>query len=208
MDTANEPRFPLLALSRLRMGCDGKGVTTLVAGAGCPLSCRYCLNRAVLADPHPRFVSARELLDRVSIDDLYFRATGGGVTFGGGESLLHASFILRFRDVCPDGWQINAETSLAVPWPQVELAAEAVGTFIVDCKDLDADRYRRYTGGDAALMKDNLLRLLDRIGPDRIHIRVPLIPDYNTADDQAEIVEQLRDAGFTRLEAFTYLTEF
>ena len=41
--------FPLLALSRLRMGTDGKGVTTLIAGAGCPLRCRWCINKTLLA---------------------------------------------------------------------------------------------------------------------------------------------------------------
>ena len=89
----DELRFPLLALSRLRMGTDGKGVTTLVVGAGCPLSCRYCINRRLLKEAPQKSVTAEELLESVRIDDLYFRATGGGVTFGGGESLLHAEFI-------------------------------------------------------------------------------------------------------------------
>ena len=92
-----EPLFPLLSLSRLRMGTDGEGVTTLAAGAGCPLSCRWCINKRLLRELTAEPVTAAELLDRVKIDDLYFRATGGGVTFGGGESLLHAGFIRRFR---------------------------------------------------------------------------------------------------------------
>ena len=85
--------FPLLALARLRMGTDGKGVTTLAAGAGCPLSCRYCINKRLLKEAPREDVTAEELIERIRIDDLYFRATGGGVTFGGGESLLHAAFI-------------------------------------------------------------------------------------------------------------------
>ena len=43
-----EPLYPLLGLSRLRMGTDGTGVTTLIAGAGCPLRCRWCINRELL----------------------------------------------------------------------------------------------------------------------------------------------------------------
>ena len=38
------PGFPLMALSRHRLGTDGRGVTTLVAAHGCPLACRMCLN--------------------------------------------------------------------------------------------------------------------------------------------------------------------
>ena len=94
----DEPLFPLLSLVRLRMGTDGAGVTTLVAGAGCPLSCRWCINKALLAEAPAEPVTASALIERLSIDDLYFRATGGGPTFGGGEALLHAAFLKRFRE--------------------------------------------------------------------------------------------------------------
>ena len=83
-----EPRYPLISLSRLRMGIDGPGVTTLVAGAGCPLRCRWCINQKLLREAETETVTAQELYEQVKIDDLYFRASGGGVTFGGGESLL------------------------------------------------------------------------------------------------------------------------
>ena len=186
------------------MGIDGAGVTTLVAGAGCPLSCRWCLNRDLLAKEKPRWVTARELYDRVSIDNLYFLATGGGVTFGGGEPLLHAGFIAAFREVCGSAWRITAETSLAVPWQQAAAASEVVDEFIVDCKDMDDGRYRRYTGGDGALMRENLRKLADAVGPERILVRVPLIPEFNTEEDQARSAELLRGMGITRLDLFSY----
>ncbi len=102
-------RFPLLGLSRLRMQTDGTGVTTLVAGAGCPLSCKWCINRRILSEKRAEFLSPQELFARVRCDDLYFRATGGGVTFGGGEPLLHAAFLAEFRALCPD-WRLTVET--------------------------------------------------------------------------------------------------
>ena len=74
-----EPLYPLLRLARLRMGTDGEGVTTLIAGAGCPLHCRWCINRELLLRAPSELVTAQELLERVRIDDLYFRATGGGL---------------------------------------------------------------------------------------------------------------------------------
>ena len=138
-----EPRYPLLSLSRLRMGIDGPGVTTLIAGAGCPLRCRWCINERLLREAPAEPVTPEELYERVRIDDLYFRASGGGVTFGGGESLLHAGFIRRFREICPAEWRICAETSLAVDPALVRTAAEAVDLFIVDCKDMDDGIYRR-----------------------------------------------------------------
>ena len=200
-----EPLFPLLAISRLRMGTDGVGVTTLVGGAGCPLSCRWCINRRLLRRAPAENVTAQALIERVKIDDLYFRATGGGITFGGGESLLHAAFIRRFRELCPSGWHISAETSLAVPRDLLALAVGAVDIFIVDCKDMNGDIYRRYTGGEAALMEKNLRFLLDAAGSGRIVVRVPGIPEYNTAEDQAKSAEALRAMGVTKLELFDYV---
>lgn len=202
-----EPLFPLLSLVRLRMGSDGQGVTTLVAGAGCPLSCRWCINKRLLREAPAEQVTAGELLERVRVDDLYFRASGGGVTFGGGESLLHAAFIRSFHEICPEEWRICAETSLAVPAEQVRIAADAVDGFIVDCKDMDAAIYHRYTGGDGALMRSNLRLLLETVGPERVTVRVPLIPGYNTADDQSRSAEQLRGLGVVNLDLFDYVVK-
>ena len=200
-----EPLYPLLTLSRLRMGTDGTGVTTLIAGAGCPLRCPYCINRRMLAEAKAESVTASELLERVRIDDLYFQATGGGVTFGGGEPLLHAAFLGRFRALCPDAWRVSVETSLAVPRQQVALAAEAADAFIVDCKDMHPDIYRRYTGGDESLMEGNLRFLLDAVGAARVLVRVPGISGYNSRAEQAESVEKLRALGVERLDVFDYV---
>ena len=194
-----EPLFPLLSLARLRMGTDGTGVTTLIAGAGCPLDCRWCINKRLLREAPAEPVSAADLLERVRIDDLYFQATGGG------ESLLHADFIRRFRELAPREWRVRAETSLAVPREQLQTALDAVDDFIVDCKDMDPEIYHRYTGGDGSLMTENLKFLLQSAGPERITVRVPLIPEYNTAEDQAQSAQLLRTMGIINLDLFTYV---
>ena len=199
------PRYPLLSVARLRMGIDGAGVNTLVAGAGCPLHCRWCINKRLLAEAQAEPVGAEELLRRVKIDDLYFRATGGGVTFGGGEALLHAAFIRQFKTLCPAEWTIRAETSLAVNPSLVRMAAECVDEFIVDCKDTDETVYRAYTGGDGSLMLENLQLLHSLVAPERILVRVPLIPGYNTAEHQSRSVERLRLLGLTRFDLFSYV---
>ena len=200
-----EPTYPLLSLSRLRMGTDGQGVTTLVAGAGCPLSCRWCINARLLREAPAEEVTAEELVARLRVDDLYFRATNGGVCFGGGEALLHADFLRRFRALCPEAWRISAETSLAVSEELLRRSFGAVDLYIVDCKDMNADVYRRYTGGDAALMQRNLRLLLDAVGPARVYVRVPLIPEFNTSEDQFASVRLLREMGVTNIETFAYV---
>ena len=127
---------PFIGIDRHRLGVDGVGVTTLAAFHGCPLRCKYCLNRRCLEPPEelPRY-TPQQLYDRVGVDNLYFIATGGGVCFGGGEPLLRVDFLKEFKALCGREWNLTAETSLQVPRESVERAAEA------DC-DLTAARLK------------------------------------------------------------------
>ncbi len=196
---------PVITCARLRMQSDGQGVTTLVCFHGCPLRCRWCINPFSFAEDTPREkLTAQMLYDRVKVDALYFLATGGGVTFGGGEPLLQAPFLREFRAVCGEGWHLCAETSLAVPWEMVEIAAGCIDYFYVDCKDTNPDIYRRYTGRDNALMLDNLERLLALVGPERITVRLPLIPEFNTEADRTVSREQLAALGVQSFDLFAY----
>ena len=198
---------PFIGIDRHRLGVDGVGVTTLAAFHGCPLRCRYCLNHRCLELPDglPRY-TPQQLYDRVSIDNLYFIATGGGVCFGGGEPLLRVDFIAEFKHLCGKSWNLTAETSLQVPSSSVRAAAEVVGDFIVDIKESDPEVYRAYTGGDAAVAWDNLALLLSLVGPGHVTVRVPLIPAYNDEAATARTAKRLAAMGVTRIDRFTYRT--
>ena len=197
------PRYPLLGLSRHRMEIDGEGVTTLVAGAGCPLSCAYCINKTLLRQA-PSFVTAAELYEKVRIDDLYFRATGGGLCFGGGESLLHLDFYEALRPLCPD-WRFTAETCLKLPPETLRRAAALFDAFIIDVKTLDPTVYERYTGKVQGALIENLSWLAAHFDPARLQVRVPLIPGYNDETDQTKTEAVLRKMGFTQIERFPYV---
>ncbi|MBQ2618166.1 MAG: radical SAM protein [Oscillospiraceae bacterium] len=197
------PRYPLLGLARHRMEIDGAGVTTLVAGSGCPLSCAYCINKTLLCQP-PTFVTAAELYEKTRVDDLYFRATGGGLCFGGGESLLHLDFYEALRPLCPD-WRFTAETCLNLPPETVRRAAALFDAFIIDVKTLDPAIYRAYTGREPGCLIDNLRYLAETVGPARLQLRVPRIPGYNDEADRDRTVAALRELGLTQIERFPYL---
>lgn len=202
-----EVTAPIITFARHRMGCDGQGITTLVLFHGCPLRCRWCLNDYSHAPDTPRkTMTPRQLYEQVRIDDLYFLATGGGVTFGGGEPLLYPDFLVEFKKICPERWQICVETSLAVPWEHVEKAASVTDVFYIDCKDTDPEIYRRYTGGENTRLLENLPRLPELVPAERIVLRLPLIPGYNTEEDRQRSMDLLRQMGFTRFDTFTYTT--
>lgn len=199
---------PVITFSRLRMTTDGEGVTTLVIFHDCPLRCKYCLNPFSFApDTKREELTPHQLYDRVKIDDLYFVATGGGVTFGGGEPLLRADFLKEFRTLCGDRWHLCAETSLNVPAEAVRTAAECMDMFYVDCKDTNPEIYKAYTGIQNAQMLENLRTLISLAGTERVVVRVPLIPGYNTEDDREKSRALLTSLGVTQFDFFTYKTE-
>ncbi len=199
---------PVITFARHRMQIDGQGVTTLVCFHGCPLRCRYCINPFSFApDTHYTMMTPQMLYEQVKIDELYFLATGGGVTFGGGEPLLYPAFLREFRTICGSDWHLCAETSLSVPQENVRSAAQCIDMFYVDCKDTDPGIYRRYTGQDNRRMLENLEMLLNIVGPERIIARLPLIPGYNTEADRENSRRRLADMSVTQFDLFPYQTD-
>lgn len=198
-------RAKIIGIARHRLSTDGDGVTTLVAFHGCPLRCRYCLNPQSLGDGG-RFheYSPEELYAKMRIDELYFIATNGGVTFGGGEPCLRPQFIREFRQLCGSAWQLNLETSLCVPSANIEALLPVVNTLIIDIKDMNPDIYRSYTGQSNDHVLDNLRLIAESGGQSDCIVRIPLIPDYNTDADREKSRKALVALGFTRFDLFTY----
>lgn len=198
-------RVKIIGIARHRLSTDGDGVTTLVAFHGCPLRCRYCLNPQSLDNGDCfREYSPEELYAETRIDELYFIATNGGVTFGGGEPCLHADFIREFSELCGASWQLNLETSLNVPSVNIEALLPVVNTLIIDIKDMNPTIYYSYTGQSNDLVINNL-RVIAEAG--RQHdciVRIPLIPNYNTDADREASRKVLESLGFTRFDLFTY----
>lgn len=199
------PRAKVIGVARHRLATDGDGVTTLVAFHGCPLHCRYCLNPQSLGDGG-RFkeYTPESLYREIRIDELYFIATNGGVTFGGGEPCLRPDFIRRFRELCGESWQINLETSLNVPADNIASLLPVVNTLIIDIKDMNPEIYRNYTGQDNPLVLSNIRLIADSRRQSDCIVRIPLIPEFTTDADRDASRAALEQLGFTRFDLFTY----
>lgn len=189
---------PIVGISRHRLGVDGEGVTTLVAFHGCNLRCKYCLNPASLGSTEglERY-TPESLYEKVKIDDLYFRSTGGGITFGGGEPCLQADFIVGFRELCGNNWKINIETSLNVDRHLVEKLAPVVDKWIIDTKAERSVAYKEYTGVYRQRFMDNVWHLLSKerlnIPQRKVTFRVPIIPGYVSEEQARESAEGFRE---------------
>ena len=197
----------LIGLSRLRLTTDGHGVTTLIAFHGCPLHCKYCLNPQCLReDAKILMLSAEQIYQVLKKEELYFIATGGGATFGGGEPLLKVEYIKDILEYGAKKWHTTIETSLNVPLEHLKVVFPYIDEYIVNVKDMDAAIYRRYTGKDNNLVISNLKWLIAMKKADHILCRIPLIPGFNNEENLQQSEKILREWGISRFDKFTYIT--
>jgi len=200
----------IFGIDRHRIEIDGAGITTLVTFAGCPLHCVYCLNEQchkLISDnsKNALLLTPLELYEKVKIDNLYFRFTQGGVTFGGGEPCLYSDFIYQFRLICGWNWKLNIETSLNVPRYHIEKLLPIIDYFFIDIKDMDSNIYKRYTGTGNEMVIDNLLYIKSQNKMNKTTIRIPYIEGYNSNEDILRSINSIHSIGFYNIDKFTYI---
>ena len=199
-------KAPFIAVSRHRINLDGNGVVTLACFGSCPLRCKYCINPQCFEERDSwQTLTTEQLYTRCKADELYFLATGGGVTFGGGEPLLRSAFISEFRELCGPDWTLSAETSLNVKTENVEQLLPVLNHWVIDIKDTNPDIYRAYTGRDNSQVLANLRLIAEAGNAADTTIRIPLIPDYNNEYNRQKSVTLLQELGFTDFDLFNYI---
>ena len=195
--------FFLHDVCRHRMATDGPGVNTLVALAGCPASCRYCLNAEILKKQKVRRGTTEQLLKKVSQDACYMLATGGGVVFGGGEPLLQSEAIRDFGEKKPSWMKLLIETSLQAEEQAVRDLIAYTDLWIIDVKAEDPKIYQTYTGLSPVRMLHNLEVLIGEV-PEKCLVRVPAIPGFVTEEEADRYAARLKKTGCQKIDRFTY----
>lgn len=196
--------FKVMAIRRHRINTDGNGIVTLVGLQGCPLDCKYCLNKQILELNKYEVKTPEQLLSDIMIDYCYFVATGGGVTFGGGEPLLYSEEIKEFRMILPKNVKLNIETSLHVSECNLFKIIDIVDEFIIDVKSLIPEIYKNYTSRHISSTVVNLENIAKAGLQNKCTIRIPNIPEFTKQDDINKTTEFVRELGFQKLDLFNY----
>ncbi|MBN2147325.1 MAG: glycyl-radical enzyme activating protein [Anaerolineales bacterium] len=128
-----------------------------------------------------RWVNIEELLAEIERDRPFYDASGGGVTFSGGEPLAQSDFLLEILRQCRQrGIHTTLDTCGYAPWETFDHLRPYVDLFLYDLKLMDEARHRQYTGVSNEIILQNLAALA-RQGH-RLVVRAPLIAGIN--DDQ------------------------
>lgn len=199
-------KMDIIGINRHRIQSDGCGIRTLIGFHDCPLRCKYCLNPQCFSKDRKLTVDFDYVAEEVYKDELYYRITNGGITFGGGEPLLHSEDMLRLiTEYRFNEWNINIETSLNVNLYNLETVYKHIDKWFIDIKDMNPVIYKNYTGIDNSKVKSNLKWMVEHeVKKEDVVIRVPLISGYNTEEDIKNSICELKTIGFSQFDIFRY----
>ena len=150
-------------------------------------------------------MTVEQVMDIVQRDMSYYKNSGGGVTFSGGEPTMQPRFLLACLKKCK---QIGINTALdtcgLAKWPVFDEILPYIDLFLYDIKEMDSEKHKQLTGVGNELILENLRRISERGKP--VWIRIPLIPGYNDSEKDlrrtAEFIKQLK--GIRKVSLLPY----
>ncbi|MEZ6876269.1 [formate-C-acetyltransferase]-activating enzyme [Enterobacter sp. KBR-315C3_2022] len=213
---------------------DGSGIRTVVFFKGCPHRCPWCANPESIspqietvrreskclhcapclrdADECPsgaferigREVTLDELEREVMKDDIFFRASGGGVTLSGGEVLMQAPFATQFlQRLRRYGVNTAIETAGDASLSRLLPLAHQCDEVLFDLKIMDAERARSVIAMNLPRVLDNFMQLV----AEGINVipRVPLVPGYTLNEtNMARVLSFLLPSGIRQLHLLPF----
>lgn len=168
---------------------DGPGTRMTTFFSGCPLRCLYCHNPDTMQAKDGDLVSADEILGRIRRYVPLFKATGGGVTFSGGEPLMQPAFLATLLSGAKGmGLHTAVDTSGNLGRKMTDGMLEDVDLVLLDVKSGDPDTYKRVTGRELQPTID-FGRRLSESGTE-IWARFVLVPGLTDDPDNVRAVAE------------------
>lgn len=175
------------------------------ACAHCGKCMEACIQEAIRFSG--KLMSVGEILEVVMRDKDYYRNSGGGITISGGEPFVQfEAFMALLEGSGEMGLHTAVETCGHVPLDRVQKAEPLLDAFLFDLKHISSVKFREYTGGDLAVILRNL-EYVASTAPQKITIRVPVIPGFNADEDTLNgILERAAGLGVKTVHLLPYHT--
>jgi pyruvate formate lyase activating enzyme len=189
---------------------DGPGIRTTVFFKGCPLRCWWCHNPESQETGIEQVIvkrvldgmifesmqavgswrPAEEVMNEIAKDEVFYRESGGGVTFSGGEPLMQPDALRELIMLCKEkGYHTAIDTSgIAEPSSLKKVIGQA-DLWLFDLKLMNDISHLEFTGVSNELALRNL-ETLARQGKEII-IRFPLIPGITDEPENLEMISML-----------------
>lgn len=125
---------------------DGPGIRAVVFFNGCKLRCKYCHNPEMWTKKEENY-TPQQLVEKIKRFKPYFKDRGG-VTFSGGEPLLHSKFIIETAKILKEeNIHITLDTS-GVGLNDYEEVLKYIDLVILDIKHTSKEGYKELTNLD------------------------------------------------------------
>ena len=168
----------------------------------CGKCTEVCVSGALklIGSPYSKEAVMKEILKDVT----YYKISGGGVTFSGGEPTLHTDFIFEILKECKQhGIHTNIETNGYFKWEKFEPLIPYLDQIYFDLKILDRKWNHEALGGDSDRIISNMEKLIACQAP--VEFRVPLIPGYTASEGNLSAIAQLlQEKGVKHIHLLPY----
>lgn len=186
---------------------DGEGIRTVIFMAGCPLRCAWCSNPEGQTQNNPlvQWVETADVVKKIHSQAIFYRFSGGGVTFSGGEATAQPQFLKELTDIFyDDGYNLAIETCGEFNFDVLEPTLKKMNLIFMDLKHIDAQKHKHFTGIDNHLILENIIKT-SKLGIEMV-VRVPVIIGVNGDDDTMKsIFKFLKDnAPNVKIELLPY----
>lgn len=123
-----------------------------------------------------------ELMKKIDNEAIFFDKSGGGVTFSGGEPLMHSDYLLKALKECGKRMYHRVVDTTAFSSQSVLLeVAKHTELFLIDLKVMDSKKHKKFTGVSNEKI---LLNITELAKTDcEIIFRMPLIKSVNTSEE-------------------------
>ena len=164
----------------------------------CPNSLKKCdfCGKCALFCPHDareicgKEYTVDEVMREVIKDKAIYENSGGGVTFSGGECMLHIDFLEEILKRCKEqGIHTAVDTAGHLPPEYFERIILYTDLFLYDIKISDTEKHKEYVGVGNELILSNLERLLSH--GSRVIVRTPVIVGVNDSEEEIRAIKAI-----------------
>jgi pyruvate formate lyase activating enzyme len=138
-----------------------------------------------------RRLKVGEVVARIAADKAFYENSGGGVTFSGGEPFAQPAFLHELLERSKAlGIHTTVETCGHAETGVMARSEPLVDLILFDVKVADPARHEALTGASNTLILSNLRRLA-RQCPNKLLVRIPLVPGWNDDSENLRTIANL-----------------